>query len=432
MITICCLQVYNIVFKKGVSINMLKNLLLLISLPWLLFADNLSYSIPLLEKEAQDGSKEAMYKLGYIYEKGINTQVDIKKSLHWYKKMSEEYKYSVAVIKHDKAMPTSFMDDISGQLDPITDNKGSAFTISKVDTDTQETKKLINELYEDRFFGLTPYHKNYMLLYGVANKKYKRYSELIAPNAALTPEQEQYNEYSTKEVEFQISFKKRLTYNLFGWNESIVGAYTQRVWWQVYSKSAPFREMNFEPELFISVPSSSYMDDTFGLKSVRMGYLHQSNGRDGYASRSWNRMQLSGLWQWENLFLTSRLWYKFPEKRKSDAYYNGTGLNANGSAVDPNEVGDDNPNIEEYYGYGDIHLQYLYGKNQFSTMFRYNFGMGDGEKGAVEFSWMYPFFGSHNMFWYTKVFTGYGESLIDYDRSITKASFGFSFSRGLF
>jgi len=45
---------------------------------------------------------------------------------------------------------------------------------------------------------------------------------------------------------------------------------------------------------------------------------------------------------------------------------------------------------------------------------------------------MYPFFGSTNMYWYTKIFSGYGESLIDYDRSITKASFGFSFSRGLF
>ena len=406
--------------------------LLMLSLPLVLWGQHLPSSISSLEKEAQNGSKEAMYQLGYIYEHGIGTDVDYKKSMQWYKKMSQEYKYSVVATKHDEKIPTSFMSDIAEQLDPITDSKGTAFTISKVTTDTTETKKLISELYEDRFFGLTPYHKNYMLPFGIANKKYTRHSELIHPNATLTPMQEKYNEYSNKEVEFQISFKKRLTYNLFGWNESLVAAYSQRVWWQIYDKSAPFREMDFEPEVFLSVPSSEYLDENYGLKSIRFGYLHQSNGRDGYASRSWNRMQVSGLWQWENLFLTSRLWYKFPESRKSDNYYYGNGFNADGSKTDPNETGDDNPDIEEYYGYGDINLQYLYGKHQFSSMFRYNFGIGGGEKGAVEFSWMYPFFGSTNMYWYTKIFSGYGESLIDYNHSITKASFGFSFSRGLF
>jgi len=408
--------------------------ILWLSLSLSLFAAECTPSIAVLEKEAQAGSKEAMYQLGYMYENGVGVKVDYKKSMQWYKRMAKGYQYCVTPFKK-KQTSTSilpFVDELDVQLDPSTDDKGTAFTISKVDTPTPETKNLIKELYQDHFFGLTPYHKNYMLPFGVSSKKYRRFSELIHPNAPLTPEQQLYSEYSNKEVEFQISFKKRLTYNLFGWNESFVAAYTQRVWWQIYSKSAPFREMDFEPELFLSVPSSSYMDENFGLKSIRYGYLHRSNGRDGYASRSWNRMQVSGLWQWENLFLTSRLWYKFPEKRKSDSYYNGSGLNPNGTVTDPNQNGDDNPNIIEYYGYGDIHLQYLYGKHQISTMFRYNFGMGDGEKGAVELGWMYPFFSSHNMYWYTKIFSGYGESLIDYDRSITKASFGFSFSRGLF
>ncbi len=409
---------------------MLKKIVWL-SLPLSLFAHELSFSIALLEKEAKEGSKEAMYQLGYMYENGIGVKVDYKRSMQWYKKMSKGYQYSVKCLEKKRSI-LPLVDELDAQLDPSTDDKGTAFTISKINTQTPETKELLKELYQNHFFGLTPYHKNYMLPFGIASSNYRRFSELIPPNASLTPEQQMYSEYSNKEVEFQISFKKRITYNLLGWNESFVAAYTQRVWWQIYNKSAPFREMDFEPELFLSVPSSSYMDKNFGLKSIRYGYLHQSNGRDGYASRSWNRMQVSGLWQWENLFLTSRLWYKFPEKRKSDSYYNGRGFNPNGTVIDPNENGDDNPNIIEYYGYGDIHLQYLYGKSQISTMFRYNFGMGNGEKGAVELGWMYPFFGSHNMFWYTKIFSGYGESLIDYDRSITKASFGFSFSRGLF
>ncbi|BDY12617.1 phospholipase A [Hydrogenimonas cancrithermarum] len=62
----------------------------------------------------------------------------------------------------------------------------------------------------------------------------------------------------------------------------------------------------------------------------------------------------------------------------------------------------------------------------------YNFGKGGHQRGAVQFDWSYPFFGSETTFWYLKFFNGYGESLIDYNRNITKASFGFSFSRGVF
>jgi phospholipase A1 len=49
----------------------------------------------------------------------------------------------------------------------------------------------------------------------------------------------------------------------------------------------------------------------------------------------------------------------------------------------------------------------------------------------VKLDWYYPFFGSHTTFWYLQFFNGYGESLIDYNRNYTKASFGFSFSRGV-
>ncbi|MDP1785316.1 MAG: phospholipase A, partial [Sulfuricurvum sp.] len=227
------------------------------------------------------------------------------------------------------------------------------------------------------------------------------------------------------------SLTKMLTYNLFGWNEYINFAYTQKVWWQVYSNSAPFRAINYMPELFMGVPVSESISDVSGLKLAKFGFMHESNGQEGYRSRSWNRLYLAGIWQWDNLFLTTRVWYKIPENKKYDGYFEGV-VNPATGAYEPNYPGDDNPDIQDYLGYGDVKLKYLYEKHEVGALFRYNFGSGGTSRGAVDAHWSYPFLNSGNTFWYAKLFSGYGESLIDYDRSVTKVLFGFSFSRDLF
>jgi len=390
-------------------------------------------ALPILEMEAKNGSKQAMYKLGFMYENGLGTKVDKGKSLYWYKQVSKEYSYSISMPSSDDLNNTdSFLTQVELQIDSVSDKKGNAYAINKIDINTPETRRLMAPRWDNNFFGLVPFHENYILPLSVAKSVYPRRSENVHPHAILTPLQKRYKDYKDTEAEFQISFKKQLSYNFFGWHEFLFVAYTQTVWWQLYVKSSPFREMNYKPEIFIGVPTSKTLDEKYGLKAIRYGYLHESNGQDGYRSRSWNRLQMTGLWQWNNLFLATRVWYRIPEKLKSNNYYNGNGFKKDGTETDPHEVGDDNPNIEKYMGYGDIKLHYLYGKHQFASMFRYNFGAGGKQRGAVEFNWSYPFFHSKNMFWYTKIFNGYGESLIDYNRNVTKASFGFSFSRAIF
>lgn len=384
-------------------------------------------AFPLLFQEAKKGLKPSIYRLAYIYEHGLGTKVNYKKAMYWYKKLSKSYAYTVK-----SQSKQELLNAFSQQMTYKTNEEASSFAMAKIDTKTPETKALMNSIWEGNFFGLSPYHANYFLPLSMANSRYPRYEESLPPHATLTPLQEKYRYHKQTEVEFQISFKKQLSYNLFGWNEFIFFAFTQKAWFQIYEKSAPFREINYLPEIFIAIPSSESIDKKYGLKAIRLGLLHDSNGQDGYRSRSWNRIYVNGLWQWNNLFLASRVWYRIPEKRKSSNYYKGKGFNPDGTQIDPNETGDDNPHIQDYFGYGDLRVHYLYKKSQIGSLLRYNFGVGGTQRGAIELNYSYPFFNSKNMFWYAEFFNGYGESLIDYNRAVTKASIGFSFSRPLF
>jgi len=371
---------------------------------------------PLLEAEAKKGSKASMYRLGFMYKNGLGVKQNDKKAAYWFQKSAQDYAFTLKMQSNAEIKQNPFISRIKEQISPDTNKKGEEYALKKLDTNTPETKELISSNIEGNFFGLKPHHTNFILPASYSSKKYKRIN-----SANLNAPTSYYD--SNSEVEFQISLKKPLTYNLFGFNEYITAAYTQKVWWQMYSESAPFRETNYLPELFMTIPSSQDIDEKYGLKANKIGFVHESNGQEGYKSRSWNRFYLSGDFQFDNLFITPRIWYRVSEDKKNEDFYNGT---------KPNASGDDNPNIENYLGYGDLKVNYLYGKHEFGSVFRYNFGSGGTNRGSINAHWSYPFFDSKNTFWYIKFFNGYGESLIDYDRSVTKTAFGFSFSRGLF
>lgn len=203
------------------------------------------------------------------------------------------------------------------------------------------------------------------------------------------------------ETKFQISLKKKLSENLFGLNERLYLGYTQTSWWQTTADSSPFRETNYEPEMFIDFPFESTQSP---LKLYRVGIVHQSNGRLSQ-SRSWNRIYASGIFQYHGIFFQPRIWYRFKEDEKT-------------SPTDFN--GDDNPDILDYLGYGDITISYPYKKHLVSSIIR--------EK-SVQLDWTFPIFGLNDVYGYIQVFSGYGESLVDYNEKVNKIGFGFSLTR---
>lgn len=79
----------------------------------------------------------------------------------------------------------------------------------------------------------------------------------------------------------QLSFKAKI----FAKQNFYLG-YTQRIFWELFEKSSPFRDVNYNPLLFYRFPLKGDPDHFFDL----IGYEHESNGKGGRDSRSWNRI----------------------------------------------------------------------------------------------------------------------------------------------
>ena len=249
-----------------------------------------------------------------------------------------------------------------------------------------ETKSNISQIFS-RSFALYPYKTNYLLpATWDFNKKDDR------------------KQFETK---FQISIMKPFAKNLLGKHEIYFFAYTQTSWWQTSAASAPFRENNYEPEMFVLFPMESYHKR---WDAIIFAIEHQSNGRDVPYSRSWNRIYTKVVFHYNEFIFNFRVWYRIPEEKKS-------------SPDDPN--GDDNPDIEDYMGYGDLKIMYPYKDNLFTSLIRYNPAT---RKGAIEVDYSKPIH-NKNFFLYVQYFNGYGESLIDYNRLVNKIGIGFAYSR---
>lgn len=103
---------------------------------------------------------------------------------------------------------------------------------------------------------------------------------------AVNQKPSQYN----SDVKFQVSFSQRLTRSVLPLHSYLFLYYSQKAFWNVFEESLPFHDLNFNPGIGLS--------KLVIMKGNLIGKLtllleHESNGRDGEASRSWNKISLS-------------------------------------------------------------------------------------------------------------------------------------------
>ena len=220
-----------------------------------------------------------------------------------------------------------------------------------------------------------------------------------SPNLTVDTDQ---NLKST-ESKFQLSLKTKAVENLLGDNGDIWLGYTQSSRWQVYNseESRPFRETNYEPEASL-IFRTNY--EILGLNARLLGltFNHQSNGRADPLSRSWNRIMMNIGFERDNFALMLRPWYRIEEDSKDD----------------------NNPDIKNYIGRGDLTAFYRWNDHDFSLMLRHSLKGGDDAHGAAQFDWVFPISGK--LRGHFQLFDGYGESLIDYNHRATYVGLGVS------
>lgn len=251
----------------------------------------------------------------------------------------------------------------------------------------------------DDVFGLKPYKANYLLPFGIADKPYVSH----LPDVVT---------YDKKEAEIQVSLKLEVAHNLLGLDARYYLAYTQQAFWQIYIYSSPFRESLYNPEGFMVIPIND-KESVFQMRSLKVAIAHKSNGQpnttdipefNGFnLSKSINYLYSTLRLQHSTLITDLTLQVPFPGADNLS----------------------DNPDLMKYLGYTKAKFTYFHNKNMFSLMLR---GHIETLRGAAEATYSYPLRKDKSYF-YMKFFTGYVESLIDYNHNITKLSIGVSFSR---
>lgn len=225
-----------------------------------------------------------------------------------------------------------------------------------------------------------------------------------SPNALNQVTANEARDLQPVESKFQLSLKTKAVENIFGDNGDLWLGYTQSSRWQVYNgdESRPFRETNYEPEAMLMF-RTNYEILGFNARLMGVGFNHQSNGSSDPYSRSWNRIMFNVGLEKDNFALMIRPWIRLSE---------------------PNSTDDNNPDITDYIGRGDLTAYYQYKKHNFALMLRHSLKGGDDSHGAAQLDWTFPIHGK--LRGHVQIFDGYGESLIDYNHRATYFGLGVS------
>ncbi len=196
------------------------------------------------------------------------------------------------------------------------------------------------------------------------------------------------------EVKYQISLIVPLWENMFGAPVDFSVAYTQQSYWQLYTHSPWFRETSYEPEAIFTYHHSEKLN----LRGI---INHESNGRGGDLERSWNRAIFGVDYAGSNWLITAEGWALIFQSSSSDLH---------------------NPDIADYLGYGRLRASYQIEKFIFSGQVQ-NITQGGRTQFIATISRQ---LGSSPLRLYLQGFSGYGQSLIEYDHHTNSVGIGFA------
>lgn len=257
----------------------------------------------------------------------------------------------------------------------------------KGNSSQREGEEILEEAQESPY-GISFYEPTYALPFYYTGSPYEAvYRDSTPDNQRILPE----------EFKGQLSFKFPIWAEMFGSNFTIAAYYTQLSYWQFYAKSQYFRETDYEPAVYINY-------DFLPHWSVSSGLDHQSNGRGGQLERSWNRVFFDLVYYTDHWYVSIKPWFLVFKSESTDLH---------------------NPNITDFLGYGRIVIAYKFYDQEISFMVR-NAVESGFSRGAVELDYSFPIHGV--LHGYIQFFSGYGQSLIEYDHYTNSVGVGIAIS----
>jgi phospholipase A1/A2 len=229
-----------------------------------------------------------------------------------------------------------------------------------------------------------------------------------SPTSPTHPDGGAHSGYRETEAELQLSLRAKVVENFLLPGADVWFAYTQQSIWQLWNgpDSSPFRSSDYQPEAMYVVPVPARIGDIGGGWRWRMalaGIAHESNGLADPLSRSWNRLYLGTAFTHDDMALQVRFNQRIFE-----------------SGVD------DNPHIADYIGSTELTASWFPGETTVQLLARTSFK--SAKRGSLQLDWTHPVFADKpdGLRWYVQLFSGYGETMLDYNHRQNSVGLGFT------
>lgn len=221
--------------------------------------------------------------------------------------------------------------------------------------------------------------------------------------------------YQSAETRLQLSLRTKLAQGLLTQGDptrrdSLWFTYTQQSYWQLFNPtlSRPFRNTDHEPELIYIYPTAATLPWGWRWRYTGLGLVHQSNGQSLPLSRSWNRVYAMLGAEWQDAWkVQAKFWRRLPERLADD----------------------DNPDISDHIGRAELSASWT--PDAFNTWgLTWRHSLHPTANGSVRLEWLkalgHDSSSKSALRLHTQLFTGFGDSLVDYNRRRTVLSVGLS------
>jgi len=206
------------------------------------------------------------------------------------------------------------------------------------------------------------------------------------------------------DAKFQISIRQRITNSILPFKTHLFLTYTQRAFWDIYRESFPFRDLTFNPGIGIGRP---LVYDNRLLGTISLDFEHESNGKDGVDSRSWNRIGASALFVFRDRWIfQSKLWVPFVD-------------------------GENNADMTSYAGYGFAALTYSSLKRKYNVSCVVTKRAGAFFDANVQLNVSVRMFSNEDLYLFLEYYDGYGECLLNYNEYRQRIRLGLAMKANL-